>query len=386
IAERGLVLRRSTVTRGTDSPQSLLARLGVTDAGAAAFLRDDAVARGLITGRGGKLVQAVTDEHGALSELVARYPAAQADQAKTAFTRLTISRQAGRWTSRVETAPLVAQTRLGSGTVRTSLFAATDDAQLPDSVASQLAEIFSNEIDFRRGLRKGDTFSVVYEALTADGEVVPWSDGAGRVLAADFVNDGKLHQAIWFDAAGAGQGGYFGPDGESKRRDFLASPVAFSRITSGFSMRYHPILHKWLMHEGVDYGAPTGTPVRTVGDGVVSFAGRENGYGNVIKIDHSKGRSTLYAHLSKIDVKKGQHVTEGEHIGDVGQTGWATGPHLHFEYHLNGVYTDPAVLAKSTQASTIAAPQRARFAEVASGLRHELALADTLDQAGGQAE
>ena len=136
---------------------------------------------------------------------------------------------------------------------------------MPDTVATQLAEIFSTEIDFHRELRKGDTFSVVYEALTADGEPVPWNQGAGRVLAAEFVNAGHAHSAVWF-ADASGKGAYFDLSGRSKHSAFLASPLAFSRITSGFSMRFHPILKEWKRHEGVDYGAPTGTPVHVVGE------------------------------------------------------------------------------------------------------------------------
>ena len=125
------------------------------------------------------------------------------------------------------------------------------------------------------------------------------------------------------------------------RRAFLASPMEFSRVTSGFAMRFHPILQTWRAHLGVDYGAPTGTPVRTVGDGVVEFAGVQNGYGNVVQVEHGNDRSTLYAHLSRIDVRKGQRVEQGQRIGAVGATGWATGPHLHFEFRVNGEHQDP---------------------------------------------
>jgi murein DD-endopeptidase MepM/ murein hydrolase activator NlpD len=155
------------------------------------------------------------------------------------------------------------------------------------------------------------------------------------VLAAEFVNAGRTHQAVWF-VDGQGRGAYFGPDGLSRRRAFLASPLEFSRVTSGFAMRFHPLLKSWRAHLGVDYGAPTGTAVRSVGDGVVHFAGRQNGYGNVVEVQHGNERSTLYAHLSRIDVRKGQRVEQGESLGAVGATGWATGPHLHFEFRVAG--------------------------------------------------
>ena len=180
---------------------------------------------------------------------------------------------------------------MGSGTVRSSLFAATDDARIPDNVATQLADVFATDIDFRRQLQRGATFSVVYEALTADGEPITWGPSiAGRVLAADFVNGGQTYSAIWFQD-GDGKGAYFGFDGQSKKRAFLASPLEFSRVTSGFAMRMHPILNTWKQHKGVDFGAPIGTPMRAVGDGTVEFAGWQNGYGNVVDIKHSAQRS-----------------------------------------------------------------------------------------------
>ena len=374
LAAEPLQLRRSTITRGTDSADSLLQRLGVADAAAAAFIRQDPTARRLLQGRGGKMVQASTDANGRLAELVARYPAERSDQRQTHFTRLTLTPVAGRWLARIESAELSRGVRLGSGAIRSSLFAATDEAGLPDAIASQLAEIFSADIDFHRELRKGDTFSVVYETLSADGEVVPWNEGAGRVLAAEFVNAGNTHQALWFVDAG-GRGGYFGPDGSSRRRSFLASPLEFSRLTSGFAMRMHPLLQTWRAHLGVDYGAPTGTPVRTVGDGVVHFAGRQNGYGNVVEIQHAGDRSTLYAHLSRIDVRKGQKVQQGDPIGAVGATGWATGPHLHFEFRVAGRHQDPLQIARAAETTALDAADRARFGHEAGVVKARLQVA-----------
>ncbi|MBL8335114.1 MAG: M23 family metallopeptidase [Rubrivivax sp.] len=366
-----LDLRRSTVSRGTDSVDTLLQRLGVSDAEASSFLRADALARRIVQGRGGKLVQATTDDQGRLSRLVARYPAERSEQRLTHFNRLTVERLDGRWQARVELAPLTVGVRLGSGTIRNSLFGATDDAGLPDAVAMQLAEIFSADIDFHRQLRKGDTFSVVYEALSADGEVVPWNEGSGRVLAAEFVNAGKTHQALWF-TDGKGRGGYFGPDGSDRRRAFLASPLEFSRVTSGFAMRMHPILQTWRAHLGVDYAAPTGTPVRSVGDGVVTFAGRQNGYGNVVEVQHGNDRTTLYAHLSRIDVHKGQRLNQGDGIGAVGATGWATGPHLHFEFRVRGQHQDPLQLAKAEEGPGLEPADRPQFLRTAQVVRTQL--------------
>ena len=377
LAAQHLVLARSEVTRTNDTADTLTKRLGIADDQLDAFLQTDDTSRKLWQGRAGKMVSATTDDSGKLAQLVARYPAERDDQFSTHFTRLTIARGEHGFTSKLETVPLGTTTRLASGTVRTSLFAATDDANLPDPIATQMADMFSSDIDFHRELRKGDTFSVVYEALTADGEPIPWNQGAGRVLAAEFVNAGHAYSSVWFADAN-GKGAYFDLSGRSKHSAFLASPLAFSRITSGFSMRFHPILKEWKRHEGVDYGAPIGTPVHVVGDGVVSFAGQQNGYGNVIQVQHSDNRMTVYAHLSKIDVQRGQHVSQGDHIGDVGMTGWATGPHLHFEFRVAGVVKDPLTIAKSAETLALDNASRPRFTAMAGELKSELAVAETL--------
>jgi murein DD-endopeptidase MepM/ murein hydrolase activator NlpD len=385
LAAQHLSLTRNEVTRANETASTLMKRLGVSDAELNGFLLTDAVSRKLWQGRTGKLVSATTDSDGKLSQLVARYPAERDDQFSTHFSRLSITRGASGFTSKVETVPLGTTTRLASGSVSTSLFAATDDANLPDPIATQMAEMFSTDVDFHRELRKGDTFSVVYEALTADGEPVPWNQGAGRVLAAEFVNNGHAYSSVWF-ADASGKGAYFDMDGRSKHRAFLASPMEFSRITSGFSMRFHPILKEWKRHEGVDYGAPIGTSVRVVGDGVVEFAGQQNGYGNVIEVRHSNDRLTVYAHLSRIDVKRGEHVTQGEHIGAVGQTGWATGPHLHFEFRVAGVVKDPLTIAKSAETLTLDDASRPRFAAMTGELKSELGVAETLGTQTGRVD
>jgi murein DD-endopeptidase MepM/ murein hydrolase activator NlpD len=387
-----LTLNRSDITRSTDSAETLLARLGVRDASAAAFLRSNSTARQLVSGRGGKMVQATVQADGSLGSLVARLPSTLADQAKTHFTRIDIQRVEDRWQVREQQRAFGSQMRLSSGTIRTTLFAATDEAGLPDAVAAQLAEIFSTDIDFHRQLRKGDTFSAVYEALTADGEPVAWSDGVGKVSAAEFVNAGKAYHAVWFGqtapaAAGAvtttgtpSKGAYFSLDGRSKRKAFLASPMEFSRVTSGFAMRFHPILQKWRAHLGVDYAAPVGTPVRSVGEGTVEFAGVQNGYGNVVEVKHGNERNTLYAHLSRIDVKKGQRVEQGHLLGAVGTTGWSTGPHLHFEFRVRGQHQDPLLVAKASESLVLDPASRGRFAELSQQLQAKLDVAQTLGQ------
>jgi murein DD-endopeptidase MepM/ murein hydrolase activator NlpD len=377
LAEHAIELSRSELTRSGDTVDTLLRRLGIADEAAAAFLRRDPQARRLVDGRAGKQVQVRSDTQGRLVELVARYAAPDDAHRQPQFTRLTVRRTDSGFGSQVEVAPLLPQVRLASGTIRNTLFSATDEARIPDAVATQLTDIFAADIDFHRELRKGDTFSVVYEALAADGEPVTWMPAVGRVLSAEFVNGGKAYQAIWHVDA-SGRGAYFGFDGRSKRRAFLASPLEFSRVTSGFAMRFHPLLQTWRAHLGVDYGAPTGTQVRAVSDGSVEFAGWQNGYGNVVQLRHANERTTLYAHLSRIDVRKGQSVEQGQTIGAVGATGWATGPHLHFEFRVNGRVEDPLRIAKASEPQTVDPNARQRFADESRSARMQLELAESM--------
>jgi len=353
--------------RPSDTADSLLARLGVNDPAAAAYLRQDAQARAQLLGAAGRTVNAVLTDGRNLQRLQVRWAVDERN-----FQRLVVERQpSGQFATRIETAPLVASLRIGSGTIRTSLFAAVDEAGIPDAVTSQLVDIYSGDIDFHRSLRLGDRFSVVYETLEADGEPLR----TGRVVSTQFVNAGRTLEALWFQAPGQ-RGGYFDFNGRSREREFLASPMEITRITSGFSMRFHPILHAWRAHKGVDYGAPTGTAVRSIGDGRVDFAGQQNGYGNVVQVDHGKGSVTLYAHLSRVDVRPGQAVLRGQRVGAVGSTGWATGPHLHFEFRENGVQRDPVEMARRQgPVPELSAQAHADFDKLAQSMRTQLTLA-----------
>lgn len=370
-----MTLFRSDIVRRDDTAQSLLQRLGVRDAAALSHLRDDGMARLLFSGRAGKTVSVETDDQHRLLRLTARW----LPDDERSFNRLVVERNASGWHSQVETGQLLASSRLASGVIRSSLFAATDAANLPDSVAVQLAELFSNDIDFRRDLREGDRFSVVYESLEADGEPMR----AGRVLSAQFVNAGKSFDLVWFEAPGQ-KGEYFGFDGQSTRKSYLGSPLAFTRVSSGYGMRFHPISGQQKPHLGVDYAAPTGTPVRTIGDGLVTFAGQQRGYGNVIEITHKNQQSTLYAHLSRIDVRKGQQVSQGDEIGAVGSTGTSTGPHLHFEFRDKGVHQDPLQIARQSENVPISPAVRAQFEAVAQAQRQQLDAAAGLQQASAE--
>jgi murein DD-endopeptidase MepM/ murein hydrolase activator NlpD len=223
-----------------------------------------------------------------------------------------------------------------SGNIVSSLFAATDEANIADNVASQIVSMFETNIDFRK-LQRGDQFNVVYESFWQNGQLVK----TGRVLAGEFTNAGKTYQSVWFDEAG-GQGGYYTLM-VSLSKSFLKSPLEFTRISSGFSMRVHPISGQWKAHKGVDFAAVTGTPIRATADGIVDSVGPSGGYGNLVVVKHHSNYSTAYAHMSRFaaGMHKGSRVSQGEVIGYVGSTGWATGAHLHYEFRVNNEARDP---------------------------------------------
>lgn len=371
-------LYRSDTTRADDTPQSLLQRLGVNDSEAQAFLARNPLARQLLASRQGRLVHAESTPQQALQRLTARWADPKSERG---FVRLVVERDAKGLSARLESGALQSSSRLASGEIQSSLFASTDAAGIPDAVAVQLAEMFASDIDFRRDLRKGDRFQVVYEILSAEGEPMK----TGRILSAQFVNNGRPHEAVWFEAPGV-KGGYYAFNGDSKRRYFLSSPLEFSRVSSGYGMRFHPVLGRQRAHLGVDYAAPTGTPVRTVADGVVEFAGVQRGYGNVIYVRHRNNQMTVFAHLSRIGVRTGQRVSQGEFIGNVGSTGMSTGPHLHFEFRDNGVHRDPLVIARQSEAIKLPENLRSAFNEVARVQRQELAAAGRLQQALASAD
>ena len=223
-----------------------------------------------------------------------------------------------------------------------------------------MADVFAGDIDFYHDLRRGDRFTVVYEMRYVDGEPV----GRGPIVAAEFDNRGRSIRAfLW--RGDDGSENYYTDDGAPMRKAFLRSPMEFSRVTSGFSnARFHPILQTWRAHKGVDYAAPAGTPVRATGNAKVVFAGTQNGYGNVIQLQHNGAFPTLYAHLSRFapQVRTGARVTQGDVIGYVGQTGWATGPHLHYEFRVGGEQRDPLTVALPT-GEPLAPAHRHAFAE-----------------------
>jgi len=228
--------------------------------------------------------------------------------------------------------------------ITSSLFAAGQQAGMSGETIMTLANhIFGWDIDFALDIREGDEFSVLYEQKFQDGSYV----NDGRVLAAEFVNQGKTHRAVWFQSKDGQVQGYFTPEGKGMRKAFLRAPLDFLRVSSVFNpRRKHPISGAVRAHKGIDYAAPTGTPIWAAGDGRIEFAGRKGGYGNAVMIDHGKGVSTLYAHMSRFgkSARSGRSVKQGDIIGYVGSTGASTGPHLHYEYRVKGVHKDPATI------------------------------------------
>jgi murein DD-endopeptidase MepM/ murein hydrolase activator NlpD len=327
-------IREERVQRG-DTVSAMLARLDIRDAAAIEFIRQDRAMRPLHQLAPGRAVRAQTGIDGTLGWL--EYATGQG-------TVLRLSRSDNEKFSADER-PLDLERRIEmkSGKITTSLFAATDAANLPDAVATQMAEMFSSDIDFHRDLRRGDTFTVVYEAFYHRGERIR----TGRVVAAEFLNGRRVFQGVWFETE-AGQGGYYSPAGLSLRRAFLRSPLEFSRVTSGFSnARFHPILQEIRAHRGIDYAAPIGTPIKAVASGTVDFVGRQGGYGNVVVLAHANNVNTVYGHMSGFasTMRKGARVNQGDVIGYVGMTGMATGPHLHYEFRISGVHMDPLKVA-----------------------------------------
>jgi murein DD-endopeptidase MepM/ murein hydrolase activator NlpD len=284
--------------------------------------------------------------------------------------RLRIERKGEGYSVSKEGIAAATAVEMRSGVISSSLFAATDAAELPDAVASQLVELFGTAIDFHSDLRRGDQFRVVFEAGYREGRLT----STGRILAAEFVNQGTTHRVFLFRDA-TGREDYYTDAGQSLKQGFLRSPLEFSRVTSGFSLRLHPILNTWRQHQGVDFGAPIGTAVKATGDGTVEFVGVQNGYGNIVILKHRDGYSTAYGHLSGFARGLGANtgVNQGQIIGYVGQTGWATGPHLHYEFRVAGTPRDPLTVALPT-ARPVAPREMGQFRATVAPLQERLAL------------
>lgn len=353
--------RNDRVQRG-DTVSELLRRVNVQDPAADEFLRRDASVRSFRQLRVGRTLLVETDD--AHNLLALRYTDNDGNQVQVLKdgAGFRVTEQAAETERRVF---------VQTGEIASSLYAATDEAGLPDSIANEMVEIFGGDIDFHRDLRRHDKFSVIYEMSYVNGE----SAHKGRILAAEFVNHGRTFRAFYFQNSSHG-GDYFSPDGKSMRKAFLRSPIEFSRVSSGFSRsRFHPVLNKWRAHKGVDYAAPIGTKVRATADAVVSFIGQRGGYGNVVMLNHQGHYQTVYGHLSRFaaGLHRGQRVGQGEVIGYVGKTGLASGPHLHYEFKVSGIQRDPLKIALP-DGKPISEAQRTAFSEATRDLHARLSL------------
>jgi len=258
------------------------------------------------------------------------------------------------------------------GIIEQSLFVAGEKADLSQKKIMELAAIFGWDVDFALDIRQGDSFGVIYEEQWLNGEKI----GNGDIVAAEFTNQGNTFQAIRFTDK-QGRADYFTPSGDTLRKAFLRTPVDFARISSGFNPnRKHPIFKTNRPHRGVDYAAPTGTPIKVSGDGKLTFVGTKGGYGKVVTVQHGESYSTLYAHMSRIKpgMKRGKRVQQGDVIGYVGSTGYATGPHLHYEFRVNGVHRNPLTV-KLPHANPLPKQEMTSFRQQAEPLLSQL---DTL--------
>jgi murein DD-endopeptidase MepM/ murein hydrolase activator NlpD len=368
-------IHEEQVRRG-DSLGSLLTRLGVDDAQAQNFIRSDKTAKRILSLKTGKRLQAETDENGLLLSLHATI------DGKDAPSTVTVKRLGDKFVATEGAPQLERRVEMRSREINSSLYAATDSdvdgSKLPDSIVGQIIDMFSNNIDFRSDLKRGDHFSVVYETFYQDGELVK----TGRVLAGEFVNHGTTYQSVWYEDPVTRQGGYYSLDGKSLKQGFLKSPVAYTRVSSGFSMRLHPVFGVWKQHTGIDLAAPMGTPIRAAGDGTVDFVGVQNGYGNVVVLKHWSNYSTAYGHMSRFvsGMHRGEKVHQGDVIGYVGATGWATGPHLHYEFRVAGHAQDPNKMKVVAQAP-LSAAEMGRFHMAAVDMGHRFSLLAPAGQA-----
>jgi murein DD-endopeptidase MepM/ murein hydrolase activator NlpD len=312
--------------------------------------------------------------HGAAVEELSR----QVSETRT----LHVVRDDAGFAARLVDNPVQTKIRSASATIDSSLFQAAESAHMSDVMAQRLADVFAWDIDFVLDIREGDRFTAVYEQIYQNGKYLH----DGDLLAAEFVNNGHVYRAVRF-VNQAGVAEYYAPDGKPMRKAFLRAPVEFTRVSSAFNPhRLHPILNLIRGHMGTDYAAPIGTPVHAAGEGRVSFAGVRGGYGNAVMIAHTNNISTLYGHMSRFarNIRVGSHVQQGEVIGYVGMTGLATGPHLHYEYLMDGVHKDPQTV-KLPGAEPLPADTMAKFQAEAAGWLTELASPHTDLAAAGPA-
>ncbi|MDR2878216.1 MAG: peptidoglycan DD-metalloendopeptidase family protein [Chromatiales bacterium] len=316
--------------RKNDNLSLIFARHGLGERDLHQIMSSDKAAQALKKIHPGDEIRLLIDADGTLRALAYDF-----SEANT----LNIVRTNDTYTTSIIDRPLETRIAQASGVIRDSLFLSANRAGLSDALIMQLVQIFGWDIDFALDIRQNDRFSLIYEEVYLDGK----KRRDGRILAAEFINRDRTYHAIQnIDAQGRAE--YYSPDGKSMRKAFLRTPVEFSRVSSGFSVgRMHPVLNRIRAHKGVDYAAPTGTPIKSTGDGRIILKGVHGGYGNTVIIQHGSRYSTLYAHMSSFNpkLKQGDRVSQGQVIGYVGMSGLATGPHLHYEFRVDDVHRDP---------------------------------------------
>lgn len=353
-----------TVRRG-DTLDRLFRREGLDPASLTAIMGLAPARESLRILRPGDEIQ-VRHEAGRVRELSRRIDA---------FRTLNVNATPSGYDARIVELDYQTRSTRTTGEIRSSLFQAAASAGVSDGTIMKLASIFASDIDFVLDLRDGDRFTIVYEEMWREGEKL----AEGEVLAAEFVNQGKTYRAVRYQSSD-GSVGYYTPEGKSLRKAWVRAPLAFSRVSSDFNpRRRHPILNTIRAHTGVDYAAPSGTPVRAPADGKVTFRGRKGGYGNAVILQHAGGITTLYGHLSGFAkaTRNGARVSQGDVIGFVGATGLATAPHLHYEYRINGRYMNPRTVKLPDGGVPLDARERESFARAARPLLDRL-------EAGGQ--
>ncbi len=375
LAAHGLELTREDEVRKNDSFDGLLERLGVEDRDARQYLRKDARTAAILRNSAGQTALVRTDLEGRLLRL----------QLLNKLDAWIVERTGeGQFTTRV--ARLGSEMRIEHRSVQVgrSFYGAMDEAGVPEAITEQVVTLFESDLDFRRQVSSGDIVRVIYENQLVGGRDI----GAYKLLAVRFEAGQKTYEALYFEHPETGKGNYYDAQGRSVKRGFLAEPLRYTRMSSGFTTyRLHPLFGDPRAHRGLDYAAPYGTPVRSVADGVVVSKGWSTGYGNTVEIKHNERYSTLYAHLSDYAPKmvRGKNVNMGEVIGFVGTTGWATGPHLHYELRVNGRHVDPSrIIAENPQVPSLSGSALKSFEVAATDLRGRLSLLDNVNTARAQ--
>ncbi|MEY3573368.1 MAG: peptidoglycan DD-metalloendopeptidase family protein [Burkholderiaceae bacterium] len=367
----GLDLSREDEVRRGDTMARLFDRMGIQDDAALAFLNQDRRNAAVLRSSTGRLAVVQTDLAGRLLRL-------QLYSGDDAW----IVERVGEGKFEVRTGTLTAETQIEHRSVEVgqSFFGAMDQAGVPAKITEEVVSLFESDLDFRRQVKPGDKVRVIYEAQRVAGR----DTGEHRLIAVRFEASGLTHEALYF-VTPEGRGGYYDAEGKSVRRGFLAAPLRYTRISSSFtSYRLHPLFGDPRAHRGVDYAAPVGTPVRAVADGKIVERGYNGGYGNAIEIQHNLRYSTYYAHLSRYapGIQVGREVRMGEVIGYVGATGWATGPHLHYEFRIQGRSIDPSKIARENpQVPSLEGVNLTAFQAVADDLRKRLSLLDNVNTA-----